>query len=167
MTTGRKWMAACLCLTVLVSAGCEPLRKKFTRQKKKDDKVSNFIPVLEPIDYPAKQYGAKEGYAQHYSLFKIWFSDFDVLREQSRNEKKIIADLDAAINELTEMEKYLQGASKDELAKIKSQVQLIRNEFDKAKSFRNQARLNSDVRAIDMAVRKKLKPDVVETDLIN
>ena len=44
----------CLLSVSLIAGGCEPLRKKFTRQKKKDQETSAIIPILEPIDYPEK-----------------------------------------------------------------------------------------------------------------
>jgi hypothetical protein len=168
MTPQRKWLAGFLCMAVVVSsAGCEPLRKKFTRQKKKDKETSDFIPVLEPVDYPVKQYGAKEAYAQHYSLFKVWFSDFDTSRREAANEKKMVYDLDAALKELGEMENLLKGPSKDELVKVKGQVQFIRDEFSKPKAFRNEGRINNEFNSADMAIRKKFKPNALSADLAN
>jgi hypothetical protein len=151
-----------LCAAVLFSsAGCEPLRKKFTRQKKKSAVDDSVIPVLEPVEYPVKQHGAKEEYAQHYSLFRVWFSDFDTNRNNTSNEKKLIFNLDSALKELGEMEMVLKSPAKEELAKIKAQVEFIRKEYDKPKAFRNQARIDSEVRSIDRAMRKSFKPDTI------
>jgi len=165
MMSVKKCLAGCLCLAVLVSAaGCEPLRKKFTRQKKKDQINNEIIPVLEPIEYPAKQHGAKEDYAQHYSLFRVWFSDFDTSRREVANEKKIIYDLDAALKELDEMAKLLKSPSKDELGKIKQQVQFIRDEYEKPKAFRNDGKINSEMRSVDMIMRKQFKPGLLSAN---
>ncbi len=151
-----------LCAAVLFSsAGCTPLRKKFTRQKKKDAIDDSIVPVLEPVEYPVKQHGAKEDYAQHYSLFRVWFSDFDTNRNSTSNEKKLTFDLDSALNELDEMEKILKSPAKEELAKVKVQVEFIRKEYDKSKAFRNQARIDSDIRTIDRTMRKNFKPDMI------
>ena len=163
MMTGRKWLIGCLCLAVLVSSssGCVPLRKKFTRQKKKDHESKEIIPVLEPIDYPAKHHGAKEEYAQHYSLCRVWLSDFDMSRDlQMNNEKKLVLNLDAALKEVGEMDQVVSGAGKDQLAKIRVQLQFVRNEYDKPKSFRNETRISNELRSIDKALRA-IKPDMV------
>ncbi len=153
-----------LCLAVVVFlTGCEPLRKKFTRQKKKDRVVNEkFIPVLEPEEYPVKQYGPQDAYAQHYSLFKVWFSDFVNTYEQTINEKRVIYNLDAALKELGEMQKVLKSPVQEELAKVEKQVQFIRNEYAKPKAFRNDARIRSEIRGIQATVNKKFKLEMLK-----
>ena len=161
MTGQRQWVAGILCAAVLVSsAGCEPLRKKFTRQKKKGDVSTEIIPVLEPVDYPVKQYGAQEAYAQHYSLCKVWLSDFQTSRQQQMliNDKRLMASLDAALKEIDEMQKLLKDT--DQLAKIKEQVQWVHDDFAKPQAFRNEVRINSALRSVDDMMRK-IKPGMV------
>ena len=51
-----------LVLVSLLCGGCEPLRKKFIRQKKQDKEISGTIPILEPIDYPEKIHSSAEDY---------------------------------------------------------------------------------------------------------
>jgi len=163
MTGQRKWVAGFLCMAVLVSsAGCEPLRKKFTRQKKKGDVSNEIIPVLEPVEYPVKQHDAKEEYAQHYSLCKVWLSDFDTSRRQMMliNDKRMMASLDGALKEIDEMQSILKDAGKDQLAKIKEQVQWVHDEFAKPQAFRNEVRINSALRSVDDMMRK-IKPSMV------
>ena len=152
-----------LCLvTVLFLTGCEPLRKKFTRQKKKNiTGTEEFIPVLEPEEYPVKQYGPQDAYAQHYSLCKIWFSDFIASSEES-NEKKQKNSLDAALKEVEEMEKVLKSPGLEALDKIKKQIQFVRDQYNKPRSFRSSARIASEARDIDMTLRKKLKPEMLK-----
>ena len=157
-----------LCLVVtLVSSGCEPLRKKFTRQKKKNQAVNDkFIPVFEPEEYPVKQYGAQEAYGQHYSLFRVWFSDFTTGYEQRDNEKRQVYDLDAALKELGEMEKVLKSPAKDDLAKVRKQVQFIRDEYEKPQAFRNAARIRSELRDIDRTMRNKFKLENIQGSFV-
>ena len=165
----RNWLSVCaLCLVVTVLfTGCEPLRKKFTRQKKKDQVGDEkFIPVLEPQEYPVKKYGAEDSYAQHYSMFKIWFSDFANTYEQTINEKKQIYNLDAALKETVEMEKLLKSPLQEELAKIRKQVQFIRDEYAKPKTFRNIARIHSEIRSVDAAMHKSFKPAIVKGNFV-
>ena len=44
-------MVFLLCSAVVFMAGCEPLRKKFTR-KKRMSQVKGIDPILDPVDYP-------------------------------------------------------------------------------------------------------------------
>jgi hypothetical protein len=163
----QSWLVIGLCALVLISSGCQPLRKKFTRQKKKDKEVSDFVPVLEPVDYPAKIHGAKEAYEQHYSLFRVWFSDYETASQQAGSERKLIYDLDASLKELDEMGNILKSPTKEDLAKIRAQVQLIRDQFDKPKAFRNEGKMGSQFRDADMAMRKKFKPALLTANFDN
>lgn len=166
----RRWLSVCaLCLAVVVLlTGCEPLRKKFTRQKKKGDVVNEkFIPVLEPEEYHVKKYGAEESYAQHYSLLKVWFSDFASTYDQTSNEKRQIYNLDAALKELKEMRNLLNGPILDELSGVEKQIVLIRDEYTKPKSFRNDARIRSEIRAVQSGINKKFKTDLVKGSFIS
>ena len=158
-----------LCLaTVVMLTGCEPLRKKFTRQKKKGDVVNEkFIPVLEPEVYKVKEYGTEESYAQHYSLLKIWFSDFASTYDQTVNEKRQMYNLDAALKELKEMQKLLTGPVLDELSGVEKQIVFIRDEYSKPKSFRNDARIHSEIREIQSKINKKLKIQAVKDNFVS
>jgi hypothetical protein len=163
MMKHRTWLTVCLCAVVLVSsAGCEPLRKKFTRQKKKGDTSKEIIPVLEPVEYPVPHHGAKEDYAQHYSLFRVWLSDFMTNYGSALNERKLVSDLDASLKELDEMAKLLKTPAQEDLAKVKAQLEYIRREYDKSSAaFRNRARIDSELRSIDSTMRKKFKPELL------
>jgi hypothetical protein len=165
----RRWLSACaLCLVVTVlSTGCEPLRKKFVRQKKKDKEgTGDFIPVLEPEEYPVKRSGPMEQYAQQYSLFTVWVSDFADNFETMDNEKRLMNDLDAAIKAIDEMGRLVKAPVSDELGKIKEQLQYIRGEYEKPKAFRNVSRMASEIRNLDMTMRKKFKMNLVKEQLI-
>lgn len=169
-TTDRRWwLSACaLCLVVTVMCtGCEPLRKKFTRQKKKDKEATgDFIPVLEPQEYPVKKYGSLEQYGQQYALFNVWLSDFADNFETIENGKKLTNDLDDALKSLGEMSKLVKGPVVDGLENIKKQVQYLREEYAKPKAFRNVSRMTSEVRSAGMTMRKKLKPQMIKDSLI-
>ena len=65
-------LIACLLGMCVSMSACEPLRKKFTRQKKADANADkDFVPVLEPQDYPAPEKNPPEMYKQHYALIKV------------------------------------------------------------------------------------------------
>jgi len=164
----RRWMSIlsmCLITTVLLT-GCEPLRKKFIRQKKKKEETSDFIPVLEPQEYPVKKNGPIEEYAQQYSLFNVWLSDFADNFQRMNNKKRLINDLDAAIKAIDDMGKFLQGSVVDDLGKAKQQVQYLREEYDKPNAFRNISRMNTELRSLHATMVKKFKPKMVKEYLI-
>ncbi len=49
---GKLSLLIVMVITITItSLGCESLRKKFVRQKKKDVKDKDIIPVLDPIEY--------------------------------------------------------------------------------------------------------------------
>ena len=70
-----------LFLSTVLMTGCEPLRKKFTRKRKKDQE-SEIMPVLDPIDYPARMDSPERRYRHFYSrIFSHYF------RTQSQNRQ--------------------------------------------------------------------------------
>lgn len=160
----RRMLTVCsLCLVLTISlTGCEPLRKKFVRQKKKEKEgTGDFIPVLEPEIYPVKTIGPAEVYAQQYAMFNLWVDDFTDNFETSDNDKKLISDLDAALKSITEMVGQLKSPVREELAQIKDQVQKIREEIVKPVAFRNRSKIKSELRDLDRTIRKKYKPSLV------
>ena len=65
-------VCAVLVSFVLALEGCSTLRKKFVRQKKKEDK-QEFVPVLDPVDYPDVVKTAGGIYEHHYMLSVYFF----------------------------------------------------------------------------------------------
>ena len=148
--------------------GCAPLRKKFIRQKKKDkESTGDFIPVLEPEVYPVKTMGPADVYAQQYSLFNVWISDYADNFETANNDKRLVNDLEAALKSLEQMISFVKSPLSEELTAIKTQVQLIRGEYSKPESFRNRSKINSELRDLDRTMRKNYKPAMVQEWLKN
>lgn len=165
----RRLVSACsLCLVMMiVLTGCASLKKKFIRQKKKDKEgAGDFIPVLEPEVYPVKETGPSELYAQQYSLFNVWVSDFANNFETIDNNKRMVNDLDAALKSINEMIGLVKSPVSEELAVIKGQVQLIRDEFTKPEAFRNRTKISGELRNVDKTIRKKYKPSLVQEFLV-
>lgn len=159
----RPLVLVTLCVAmIVVSSGCAPLKKKFIRQKKKDkEAASDFVPVLEPEVYPVKTLGPGDIYAQQYSLFVLWISDFADNYETIRNDKRMLNDLESALKSVEEMINQLQSPLAEDLGKIKNQMVWVRDEYVKPASFRNTSRINSEVREIERNVRKNFKPNLV------
>ncbi len=168
--TARRWLSTvcvlCLAFTVTLT-GCEPLRKKFVRQKKKEKETDDkFIPVLEPEVYQAKQVGPFEDYSQQYLLFNVWISDFGDNFQTMDNDKRLISDLDAALKSVKAMQKLSTGTLAESIAKITKQVEYLRGEYDQPEAFRNTSRMSSEVRSIERSLRRELKPELVKDQLI-
>lgn len=168
--TDRRWLSAVCVLCVALSAtltGCEPLRKKFVRQKKKDKETDDkFIPVLEPEVYAVKQTGPLEAYSQQYMLFNVWISDFGDNFQTMNNEKRLINDLEAALKSVNMMQKLATGQLIETIGNIKKQVEYLRGEYNQPEAFRNTSRMSSEVRSIERALRRELKPDMIKDQLI-
>src|SRR5437899_1682173 len=97
-----------LILVFLISSlGCEPLRKKFVRQKKKEQK-EEFEPVLDPIDYPAAVHSPTQDYKHAYGLWKVWNKELLQEIETNDNEKRQVYLLNESIEQLEAMEKLVQ-----------------------------------------------------------
>jgi hypothetical protein len=75
-------------------------------------------------------------------------------------------DLDAALKAIDEMGRLVKAPVSDDLGKIKEQLRYIRGEYDKPKAFRNVSRMTSEIRNLDMTMRKKFKVNLVKEQLI-
>ena len=73
-------LGVCLISLTATLIGCEPLRKKFTRNKKNKEVSQEFIPVLEPIDYAENTKTPEEEYKHYYSLWKVWEKESSVIK---------------------------------------------------------------------------------------
>ena len=109
-------------LLIFIASGCEPLRKKFTRQKKKDESQSAFIPVLDPVDYPDKVETPEESYRHYFSLWQVWDKDFMMRLQENSSDKKINFTFNQVLLQLTEMEKLLTGEKQQKIREYIGQL---------------------------------------------
>lgn len=100
-------LAGVFLLVTLGSSGCQPLRKKFIRQKKKDQQESEMTPILEPLDYPEKVYSPEDLYKEQYSFWQVWYGDLLIAINDQESQKRQIYNLDKAITHLEEMKRLL------------------------------------------------------------
>ena len=110
---------AALCLNL---AGCETLRKKFTRKKKE--------PVKMPRIYQVKKYEKKptpELYRKHFSYWASWHSE--MIKALGKNSKKDKLCIDEIVSNLNDMHNILLPekaaalrAHIDKLVKVKDIV---------------------------------------------
>jgi len=152
----------CLCAVFLVISGCAPLRKKFTRQKKKDRQTDpRFIPVLDPIEYPEKIYSAEEKYKFHYSLWKVWDKDFHQVLERDGSDKRQKYLLSQSIEQLEEMQVLLNDAKQAELKGFIDKLKIVRQDYDKPSSMRNKFSIRSKVGRNGKKIRNGFSSKVI------
>jgi len=105
----RRIIALFLIFFILTGlAGCEPLRKKFTRKKKE--------PVKMPRIYQVKKYEKKptpELYKQHYVYWMTWHSE--LLKVLGRNHKKDVKCMEEIVGNLKDMQNMLLEEKADQL----------------------------------------------------
>ena len=156
---------ACLLAVSVSFSACEPLRKKFTRQKKKDAADMNFVPVLEPQDYPAPEKNPAEMYKQHYTLIKVWYKDLWIALDERGSDKQQKYLLKQIHNHIDEMRKLVVPAEQAQLDELVKLLSYYDSAFDAAAPLRNTSRIHSDLRAFDRLLRS-LRVDKVKGDFV-
>jgi hypothetical protein len=164
----RQCTVMALLLTISMSfSSCEPLRKKFTRQKKKDQQAENsFIPVLEPQEYPAPKDNPIENYKQHYSLVKVWYKDLWTSVEEKSSDKHTQYVVKQVYAHIEDMRALLSPDKQTELDKLKALLKYYDESLNGPRPLRNMSRVQSDLRAFDRQLRK-LSPDKVRRELVS
>ena len=151
-----------LCVVFLTLSGCAPLRKKFTRQKKKDRQSDpRFIPVLDPVEYPEKIYSSEEKYRYHYSLWKVWGKDFLQVLERDGSGKRQRYLLSQSIEQLDEMKVLLNDAQQAELKGLIDELGTVLLEYDKQSAMRNKFSIRSKVTRNSSKIRNGFSPKVL------
>lgn len=152
----------CLCVLFLASSGCVPLRKKFTRAKKKNQKTDpRFIPVLDPVDYPEAIYSAEEKYKHHYSLWKIWDKDFLQVLERNGSDKRQKYLLAQSIEQLGEMQSLLNDDKKVELMALIDVLRDVHQSYDKSSPIRSKFSTRSKIQRNAKKIRNGFSPKLI------
>lgn len=159
-------MTSAVLFLSLSLSGCETLRKKFTRTKKKSQtEDTGFAPVLEPEEYPAPENNPVLSYKQHYSLLKVWYKDLWTALEDKFTDKQIRYLLKQINAQIDEMQKLLDQDKALELNKLKELLKYFDDSLNSSWALRNIPRIRSDLRAFDRSLRK-LGIDKVKKQLI-
>lgn len=159
--------AVFLCLGILISCGpgCASLKKKFTRQKKKQAR-EEFIPVLDPIDYAPPVVSARQEYREHYSLWKIWQRDFVQNVEAKAPEKKQKYLLEQMIAHLREMGKWLLEDKRTQLSVLGGELEAILKSYETPAPLRDAFSIKRKIESIAKRVRAAFDPKVVQDYLV-
>lgn len=152
------------CLLVLFVgglSGCEPLRKKFVR-KKKETKQKEFIPVLQPVDYPARYQTPGEQYQYHYSMSKVWQKDLMTTLDEEASDKRVLYNLNEMITHMEAMEKILTGPKQADIQKWIMTAQNAAKQMEVPEAVRMQARMEKDLDELGKALRAEFSYKDVE-----
>jgi len=142
----------------LTSIGCEPLRKKFTRKKKKEKK-EKFIPVLDPIDYPTRNVTPQERYHHHYNLWKIWHRELkQTVDGEGPNSKRMNYQFAQTLTQLMEMEQYVKGTTHDQLLESINDMNRVQKRIKKPENMRNMVSIRRKLDSISKEIRLKFNP---------
>lgn len=167
---GRHVSVTLVLLTVLclTCSSCETLQKKFKRQKKAaQNESTDFVPVLEPQDYPAPEYNAVETYKENYAMVKVWYKDLQsALVERDDSDGRVKYALSQINSRLSSMSDLLLAEKKPAVEKLRGLLKNYTQALKMPKATRNRALLQSDLREFDRVLRRDLRIDVVKKDLV-
>lgn len=155
---------SCLCLFVMSCAGCEPLRKKFIRQKKKDKEDSRIQPILNPIDYPPATHSAMERYEAHYSLWKVWDREIMQAIHERKSDKKIRSLLEQMLAQLDGMRAQAAPERQGEIDGLRAAYQNVQASLDKPAALRNMYSLEKQLLANSKKIRRELNPKQLQKE---
>jgi len=153
----------CLFVAASLLSGCEPLRKKFTRKKKRDKGESaKFIPVLEPIDYPERRESREDSYKFHYQLIKVWQKDFLTVLDESGSRKKLNYLLGEIIERLQDMQKMLLPEKQEELNSIITSFEMIKVDVNNSVAMQSTFSMESKVKRLRKKIRDNFSIEQVK-----
>lgn len=151
-------------VSVIVS-GCEPLRKKFTRQKKIERQLIHE-PILDPIDYPHRVYNVVENYRYRFSLFHVWKKEFISSVDNQASSKRLRYLMDNMIDQLVAMNQLLVYQKRSDLEKAIEDLRAIRVQLDMPSPFFDFPNIRRKVNSITQRVRSKYNLGEIETYII-
>lgn len=148
------------------SFGCAPLKKKFTRKKKKGDEPK-FIPVLSPIDYPPPRVSAAERYAYHYSMWQVWHRELIQKIDMRDSDKSQIYLLTQIITQVNEMKKWVKAEKQEGIGNVVDDLNKVMKMYDAPSQMRESSVVKSRLLRIAKEIKAGFKPEKVQEDLIN
>jgi hypothetical protein len=148
------------------TTGCEPLRKKFVRQKKKSAEGSGFVPVLDPIDYPDRVVDAGQRYRYYASMWQVWLRDLLTVLDEGGSDKRISYLLNQSYVQLEEMAKLLTGPKLEELRKSMRELQQLQETMKLPAAMRDDTGMKRRLQTIDKNVRMKFRFEDVKDQLV-
>lgn len=152
---------------VVALGGCASFRKKFVRQKKTKAKTEEFVPILEPVEYPDIQKTSVEIFQEHHMLARAYFQDLWTSLESRDSSGKqqlyLFKQLEMRLRGMSDV--LVDGDRKTQAEGLIALVQAMQKEYDKPDALRRVDILKIDLRRLERDFRKDLKPDLVRDAL--
>ena len=98
---------------ILLLTGCESLRRKFTRTKKKEE--SQEVVIITPRDYSAHPLPSDVLYKQYFNYWKSWNEELVTSLNDSLSHKKIVDCANQSLINLKKMATYLTDEKAKEI----------------------------------------------------
>ncbi len=149
-------------LFALCSSGCEPLRKKFIREKKKDKESQEIVPVLEPEEYPVKSISPEEQYRYFYSLWRVWYRDLIQAIDENSSKKRQIYLLNQEIKQLEKMSELLIDEKRELLVPVIEELRDLLQRLQLPAKLKNTFVIKKRLRDIDKKLHDNFRPKIVD-----
>ena len=164
----KKSIVVGLLFVICFSSGCQTLRKKFVRPKKKLSDFKKTIPILEPIVYPRNNKSSEQKYRHSYTLAQVWIKELENLIRRTRKTRYVKREI-YLINQILEqfntMQENLTEDKSDELRRIINDIESWRPPYKKGIVWRQyRYKLERRLRIINKEIRKRYQPNSVQYD---
>ncbi|MBI5150859.1 MAG: hypothetical protein HZA28_08850 [Candidatus Omnitrophica bacterium] len=163
----RLVLLICLSIFVASSSSCASLHKKFVRKKKEKNQEQAFIPVLDPVDYPAARVSPEERYRYNYSLWKVWQRDLVQKIDSKGSDKNQRYLVGQIIVQLEEMKKWLNDTKKQELSDMIAAWRGVLVLYDQPAALRSSFTVKRKVESAAEDVRAKFNPEAAKGFLVS
>lgn len=110
-----------ICIFIFSLAGCETLRRKFTRKSKAERENVEEV-VYEPKEYPAQIMSNEDIYRTYYTFWRGWHQELVEVLAEGQNHKKQVECITEIINNLNKMKDLLSPTAQEGL---KGQLQKL------------------------------------------
>ena len=160
-------IAGLLVLSLSLSS-CDSLRQKFTRKKKKGEiEDQNFIPVLEPEEYPAPGLNPVQNYKENYDMIKAWYTDLWTAIDDKSTARYIHYIISQVTNHITQMEKLVDAPTQADLVKLSGYLDYYSASLGESWQVRNVSRIRSDLLGFHRFLLGHLRADRIKVHFVS
>ena len=163
----QKFRFACGAIALILilgitTTGCEALRKKFIRKKSQKEKSEEFVPVLDPVEYPETVYTSQDRYKKLYSLWRIWQREMTSALTENQSSKRQRYILSQMIVQVEEMRGLLRDEKKETVGEVFRRLKDLEKDMQAPAPMRNLSIIKLKLRRISETMRDELKFAAVE-----
>ena len=162
---GILFVVVCFLLETFALSGCESIRKKLRRQKKKAAEESSELPILEPMEYPKKIYTPEDSYKKNFGLWKIWQRDLIESMSTSDNKKRLSYLVGQVTTSLGEMKNLVQEQSRGPLQQAISTLTKFKEDITAPVPRRSLGSWKTDLEMMEKNIRKDFNLSIIKENL--